>query len=530
LRYCDRVLTVLGQRLYLQDFVDNDTVAKQAVLMEQRSRQQDMLGKTVTVPTFQLTPPQSPIASKFAYGTGHHSRHSSLNGFVLSSPTAGVPAVGYGPPKATGRRVSGDYDIYSSAALAAKNAGFQLEDIEDVMRIKDSFHALAIGSRPQTYHNRTVFRVVRGDAAQVRRGIEAALLARPIFRTMLAQLPDQTPFHVILRPQPSLFDAVIKDVETENDETLQSVTKDGSAAGHTSSFMARFQIISVKQTGEIFLSGTYNHSIFDAMSILPWHLDLDRLIANPSAVVPPMTPFKLYADLVHLYQSSLPAQISVDFNVNRLRGISRFSNALWPIQRAPGWMTSDDCAPELAEERAATRNEIWDGNWEGSAEEFQFPRNSRVVALMGMEKLRAALKVEPSLVMKTAITLFNVLQTGSQYAIFNTWDAARSWPFVPPWMDAMLPPPMSIDGPTTEWTLNMCEVRRQETVGQLLEHAHAPWFKVLDGLGDEADIAVEASFRQSFVWDVSMAMTRGFQSGDPDKILEAISRHDWPDW
>jgi hypothetical protein len=36
--------------------------------------------------------------------------------------------------------------------------------------------------------------------------------------------------------------------------------------------------------------------------------------------------------------------------------------------------------------------------------------------------------IQPVIVVKTAIALFNMLQTGQEYALFNTLDAGRSWP------------------------------------------------------------------------------------------------------
>jgi hypothetical protein len=55
---------------------------------------------------------------------------------------------------------------------------------------------------------------------------------------------------------------------------------------------------------------------------------------------------------------------------------------------------------------------------------------------------------------------------------------------------------MSIDGPTLEFTGNMLHIDRAETVERLLTritkdleelsvHAHAPFFRILDGLGIE---------------------------------------------
>ena len=160
--------------------------------------------------------------------------------------------------------------------------------------------------------------------------------------------------------------------------------------------------------------------------------------------------------------------------------------------------------------------------------------------------------MSPSTLMKSALAIFNALQTRSPYALFSTWHLARQWPFLPPYLSAMLPPPMSISGPTTEWTPELIEVRRPgsgETICSFLRrmqhdttllatHIQAPLSQILSRLGEEAPAVLAASTRQAFVWDVNMGMTQGFNpSSSPESEtigttktgLEVTSRHDWPD-
>ncbi|KAK3324871.1 hypothetical protein B0H66DRAFT_106255 [Apodospora peruviana] len=534
LRYCDRVFSVLVLRLFLQDFTKNDTIAKQAALLTQRAEQQDAIKKATNG------------LGKVAFSPARMD-HPMTNGVVqqngVHKPKAADLHISSALPKSPkSSPIKRELDLHSAAISAVASTGFEQSDIENAIRIKDSFHRLAIGTRPQSYHTRLVFRVVTATIAQVRRGIETALSTRPIFRTMIAQLPDGTPFHIVITPCSSLFDGMIETLEVSHTPALESITKDGSAEGHTSPWMARFQIVQVQESTQTFLIATYNQSIIDALSLQTWHLDLDRLIQNPEYSVPLLSPFKPFADLLHLYRSSVPAQASVAYNVSRLRGISRFRDALWPVQRAPGWMIADDCSTSLEPERALIRNQVWKGQWDSFADEFQIPRIARVSTLSGMERLQSVLQIDPCIVMKTAIAIFNVLQTGSRYAIFNSYHSARSWPFVPAWIEAVLPSAESIGGPTAEWTVELCEVLRRESVADLLKqmglehnelerHAHAPWEKVLEGLRDEeAEVAVDASFRQSFVWDVNMGLgtTRGYSASD-EKVLDIVARYDWPD-
>jgi hypothetical protein len=142
---------------------------------------------------------------------------------------------------------------------------------------------------------------------------------------------------------------------------------------------------------------------------------------------------------------------------------------------------------------------------------------------------------------QSAVAVFNFIQTRSQHAIFTSWENGRAWPFVPDWMSSQLPPAEGIDGPTLQWALNVFEAVDGETLGAFLRraalearetqrHVHAPWDKVVAGLGaDEGVVAEEASFRQSFVWDVSIGLGVSKAHRDDYAVLEPVARYDWAD-
>ncbi|KPM39603.1 hypothetical protein AK830_g6974, partial [Neonectria ditissima] len=176
-----------------------------------------------------------------------------------------------------------------------------------------------------------------------------------------------------------------------------------------------------------------------------------------------------------------------------------------------------------------------------SRPDFRYPRSGRVVGLPSLAALRDRHAVQPAVLARAAVVLFNVLQTGASHALFSSWESGRSWPFVPPWMDRLLPPAMSIDGPTAQWLLNMTEVVPDESVAAFLRrvareqdllkrHEHVPWNRVVQALRDEGDVAETASFRQSFVWDVSIAMGIARADRADFKTLEPVARYDWADW
>ncbi|KAL9566873.1 hypothetical protein ACKAV7_008937 [Fusarium commune] len=509
LRYCDHVLRICGQRLYLQDFVENDTIEKQAHLLLSRKLQQARLVITPEVPKY------NPPSSK------QQARTSTSSSEFTSTPAE-------------------EKDTFFFAKRAVVRAGFSPSDIEDVLPIRHSLHRTAIGSRPQSYHNRMVFRVCNVAQHQILRALQKALDSRPMLRTIVFPASNRVPFHAVLVTSSALVDQLVHEVEVDSEDDAWNIFRDDTSQAHSSPFMFQTDVVRTMSDGQLFLSFTFNHSVIDALSITQWYHELDHWIQDINTDIPALTPFRLFSDLFTQYEDSEPARRNIAFHTRKLRGISRFSGALWPLQKAPGLLIANDEGSPLAKERRQVRDKVWNGKWDARAHELQYPRSGRVLALSGLTKLQDEHNIHPSLFTKSAIVLFNVLQTGSSHALLNVWESARSWPFIPKWMEKLLPPAMSIDGPTVQWVLNMTEVARSETVLEFLqrmlaeseetkEHEHVPWNKVVQNLSDEGPAAVDASFRQSFVWDVSLAMSlvKGPQSNFTS--LEPIARYDWPD-
>lgn len=521
LRFCDRVLTKTGRQLHLQDVLSRDTVAGQAELLIARGgdRHSSYSG--------------SRAAARLRKRPSSSSLHPWQANGQLSMPHA--QALPPQPLPMTGKYRE---NMVTSCVL---DAGGSVNDIEDVVTIREVMWRLASGPRPQSYHTRLVFRSER-PASAIRAALMAGLVNKPMMRTLLLQDDSHrtSPCHIVMRPNSWLFGKLIQEATVSDRDAAAKMTRDSSAVDHASPFMFRAVIIhSGESGGTTLLSLTYNHSVMDAISLLQWHAELDRRICADDAMslhAPPLTSYKHFTDLFHLNSGNGIAQTVTDFHVRRLRGISRCVKSLWPAQRAPGWMIGSDQGSALAEERALVRDKVWQGRWAKEGPEFEFPRSCRILTLPHMERLRRKHSVEPSVLAKSALVLFNVLQTKTDYAIFNSWESGRQWPFVPEWMSEMLPPAASIDAPTVEWVVNMIEVNRKLTVmeffgqmgqdqEQLSINAHPPWGKVLEGLHEEAQVALDASYRQGFVWDVSIGLGK-----EGAGRLEPVARYDWPDW
>ncbi|KAL7923277.1 hypothetical protein ACQKWADRAFT_320266 [Trichoderma austrokoningii] len=503
LRYCDTVLRTFGKRIYLQDLSQCNTIESQAKLLTARDAS-----------------PRAGVVKTIVQNDDHRALSKREQGYNNSHKLDTI-------------------DTLAAAQDQVERFDLDRSDVEDIIPIRHSMYRAVLGQRAQSYRTRVVFRVHNATISHIYDGLFKWMANRPLLRTILLGVQGRL-YHIIVRHNHNIFQKLVHEVTAETENDAKDVYEDGSATNHSPMLMFNATIIKAKETGRYLLCLTYNHSIMDALTLLSWHRDIDRLIHNCNTAIPTQTPYRLFADLFAGYQESVLAQQAISFHVQRLRGISRYKNAIWPKQRAPGMMIASDQDSFYFSERQIARNRTWKGEWQARAEEFRFPRRSRIVRLPGLSQLRNSYNLEPMLFTKCALVLFNVIQTKSSVALFNSWESARSWPFVPDWIANALQPAMSIDGPTVEWILNMFEVSAEETLADLIQrmvleqaemhrHEHAPWEKIVQELREEGEAATNASFRQSFVWDVSMgvAASRGFRS-DFD-TLEPVAKYDWPD-
>lgn len=488
LRYCDSVLRLHGQRLYLQDLAAHDTIEKQARLLLDRGRE----------------------AQSFVPHRGDSSLHEQSNGTgecpELLGEADGARLVSPTPLAAS------DEQLWAMARDTASALG--LGDVEEVLTVRSSLQRMIRGQRPSSFHIRVVFRVA-AVGPQIRSGLEAGLRLRSVLRSLACRPSGQAAFLAVVAPGRAFFDRQIRELDAGSDEARRRYGYDDAAPSRASDIVFAADVVSVAQTGHSYLALTYNHAAVDALFLLEWHRDLGQLMGGGASAVDARSSYYLFADLLHQYGDSLPGRAAVAFHVRRLRGISRLGAALWPARRAPGWMVSDDGGSAWAEARQQAQERVWQGAWARRAGEFGFPRRSRAVWLPGLAGLRGGCGVGAAELARGAVAVFNGVQTGGRFAVFNSWESRRSWPFVPGWIERLLPPPMAIDGPTVERVLNMVELVAGETLRGFLQrvaseheravaHQHAPWDSIVSELGDEGPAAVDASFRQSFVWDVTI--------------------------
>lgn len=527
LRYCDAVFRSCGHRMYLQDVVKHDTVEKQVAMLRGRTANHKHCRGTAAC-----------VSDREVAGTLPRIAQQENGVYTQPISKSWIPDnASPGDHRSSAPRRG---TLESSAEKQLMVLGLNRSVVEELIPIRNALHRTILGQRPQSYHVKMVFRVRHASIRQIIRGTERALAHHPMLRTILLRSHDGIAEHAAIKTDHRLLEALISTTNVKSEQAARTRWETDCIDKHSLGFMFSCEIISVQDTGNIYLTMRYNHAIIDALSLWPWHQDLDRLIDDFNAQTTAQTPYKRFAELFSLYEDSSLAKRAALFHVKRLRGISRLTQALWPVQLAPGWMISTDEGSCFAAERRHIRDAVWDGKWEEKSALFRYPRIGRVVRVPQIQKLKER-GVEAALFAKCAVFIFNILKTGSSHAILTTWESGRSWPFVPSWIETTLPPAMSIGGPTAQWILNLVQIRDDESVIEYLQrmsaetleaerHQHAPWQRVLEELRDEAVVAEDASFRQAFVWDVSLGLATSAGFRDDLKTLEPVARMDWPDW
>lgn len=533
LRYCGMVRRRLGHTLYFSEVLKHPTLALHAEMLHSREESRN--------------------------GSPKPSRHGDKTISVLTTSSA-LSANGGSDS------IILDTRLETAASRVLERLNIDRSDVQEVFSVKANYVRFVSGHRPQTYRHRMIFSMGEATVEQVHQALELSLAPRPILRTLLVDIHKQSFFHLVIRDQ-AILSHIIQHVEVSDQERLDEMAKDDSAEMFHAQLMMQARIITVLDSGKTHLLVTYNHSVFDFLSIDSFHQDINRYLCGHKPDSAPTldqgTPFKHFIDLHDNYADSTSARASVQALAHRLRGISKTQQALWPPQRAPGWMIGTDASahPDVVQKRASMREHIWERSgrpWDDStALEFKFPRLSQLVSLPGLRQLHVEKGIQPQTVAIAALAIFNCLVTGQSYALFNTIHAGRSWPFVPSWMEGLLPPAASVEGPTIERVLNMIRVDLRsrpesrseltvskeenalETVGDFLEriqgeqhygdlHAHAPWDKVLEALGpEEGRLAADAAVRQTFNWDASLGQARG--QHDDGSVMKLEDRFDWPD-
>ena len=282
-------------------------------------------------------------------------------------------------------------------------------DVEDILPTWDFGQLMLDQSGLRSGRFRVAFTCPNATRNQLRTALERTLSNHDILRTLAVRHGSLHHSHVIIRPSSRWFELAITNAESVGDlEDLR--TLELSRREHeniTSSTVPLFHITVsfVESQGSAAFIVYGNHSVFDAISISMFQEDLQSLLINESAVIPPRTSYSIFANAYYSHRASVQSQISLKHHVSRLRGIGKLRDALWPTscssQMLEGEGTShrhDESSPQKSCDRI-----LFEGSMSQGVKGF-----TRRAKVTPMGKLQSEHKVSHAVVIKAAVALLNI--------------------------------------------------------------------------------------------------------------------------
>nr|POF01368.1 putative acyl-coa synthetase yngi [Quercus suber] len=369
--------------------------------------------------------------------------------------------------------------------------------------------------RPQSNNHRHAFVCGGNSVSECRAAVVDAMSRHPLLCSLAINFEQKIPFHVMVRPVEEWFDICITEVAAVGTAAdLEDLVFNDPELDYAAAPGPLFRVVLtyIEEEGCAGMVYMAQHSVFDGIS-LPFFLeDLDTLLHDKRAMsnLTPRVPFKAWVDSEYNLRSSLASKLSVEWHARRLRGISASKAALFPVQKTVEWFKGDSTGwIDLSTGRP------------GSVRKSLHPDSigvkgfSEACHLADTQQLKRESGVEVFTIIKAALALLNMKHMQADSAFFGQYQAARTWPYLPEWQVATLPPAMEVDGPTVQTVVVAIRPTMGDTVlsfmKQLQEeqellttHQHAPFTDVVDALNQDrsgdGDVMVDIWRRQIFNW------------------------------
>ncbi|THW54163.1 acetyl-CoA synthetase-like protein [Aureobasidium pullulans] len=392
--------------------------------------------------------------------------------------------------------------------------GLSWADVEDVYPMPDMMNIWAHPLRKQSVNHRHAFVVDSDNVQQVQKALEKVLNVHNSLRSISVDIDPEITCYAILRASTKFFSNCIltfeKPVKIAKD--LQSfLLNDGQYdfAGPPG-LLNRFYLVPIEDTQKIGLLFLGQHSCFDALSSLPFYEDLDKALSSEKETVAQRVPFKLWAEHYFSGRTSLTAKLGVEYHVKRLTGISKSESALFPRQKAAEWFKGHHFGwkpdPTVHKDQGMIDARLEQQSYIG------VEGKASVIHTPDLSNLKKAHGLDAAIVLKAALSFVNTGETGATEALFASYQAGRSWPFVAPWMQERLPSAMDIAGPTIQVAIERINTSKPQSVidflkhltseqEELTNHVHAPLLAIRDALSTaDAETMEQVRRRQIFNW------------------------------
>lgn len=471
---------------------------------------------------------------------------------VKKEQRTGPPTVAHIPHLQGNARAFDTTKALISANLEAQDLSW--DDVEDVIQLPNWDAIFAHRSRPTSWTIRFVYQA-SVSPEKLLAAIHQSLEYHPTFRSIAMEMADDTALLIPMRPNQRWFKAAVTsgwEVDTTKDLArllLEHPEHDSAVAPGP---MMKLHVAKVRSDGTSGLVLVGSHAVMDMSMTKLWLEDMATLLGGGTHIVP-HEQFKDYAEAYHKHCQGADAQTGVAYWAKKHQGISALpESSFWPLQRAPEWFKGADEGWRRWSGVQARRGERSIAAEDKRRAQAGIRRTANV---RDLAQLKADHDVPVFMLVKAALVLLNIIQTGGKEAVFGTINAARTWPFQNDYTSmeraGLSGNPLDIAGCTTEYVLDRVPVDKSRRVAAFMQDVtadeelnssfvHAPFTQVVDRLRDPLSDADPRTFaqrerdaealmplirRQSFNW-LPMPPTGGAPDGPGLRFQEQRSRMD----
>jgi hypothetical protein len=419
--------------------------------------------------------------------------------------------------------------------------GLTWNDVEDVFPAPDTSYIYLNRQRPQTWNQRVIYLASRTDMESLAYAWKAVLVHHAMCRTVA--VPNtatnaQDPKHlfIVLRPTQAFWKiSITTDLEVIDVEELRS-TFNNEWADTLVGPLVRVAFVRIKSIGSSAFILVGNHAAYDnlAMDLLISDLETalsHNLTAENILQAPGHVSFKKFSDQYYHYRSTTDAQDAAAFHATRLSGIGKLQDSLWPQARSPGFFKGTDT--DWTHEDGTPGDPALRIPIDPPENQHGLDGLTRTAPVHTLQSMKEKHGIMPHVILKVAVALFNMRQTGTTTALFANVEAGRRWPSSTKAKEEVLPNPLGIAGPMFQVVLNRISLaqpkesvlailqRVQEEQRLLTEYSQAPIFLIRSLLANhDGDVFFDALARQGYNWAPGIQSPSRLSTEKPPMLIK----------
>ncbi|CAI7632090.1 unnamed protein product [Penicillium bialowiezense] len=415
--------------------------------------------------------------------------------------------------------------------------GLRWDDVEEVIPIADCVKRTHYGHRPNSWNTRMSWIASSSiSVAAVKAALHTWLQRHPLLRsTPLAYDGEQDLYLVMHSSEDWMKLQIVEGGVVADTNSVETYKLNDADYDHIDGKgpLFRATILRVENPSVVGLVMHLHHLVFDAHILFRWFEDLKNILNRKDQLLN-FHPYRDYIADYHGNRTGPAAQKAVDFHVNKIRGVSSATDALWPRQIAPHWLKGDDQGWFHSDNTPGHPSErpLLDGDKSIGTKGI-----TRAVHVPNISELQHKFGITPPIIARCACALINVRMTGAKEAIFGLVESGRAWPSAndshPENKGIDI---LEVDGPTIIQCLSRTKITPDERAIQLLSrmskdqdeivsNTYAPVDEICRKLDDsDSKSFLDILFRQSLNWRMG-----GYKehASDPIKLIENISRSDF---